>query len=278
MMRWLLLDARSFGVAIQEAERVIALCLRRSRSEPGEVRPILDIYAFYHELGRPAAAAAALAHLGPEGARLPVVSRMIVSQALHEHADTAAIADALARLGSSATGPVARDSAARAEQERGICNMERWRLARGDTRTARAAIARLAGGRAWGCAVLLAAQLAAAERRPDAGAAFARLDSLLLAGGGKPEWTMELSRWWEAQGDVAAALRAARRCQQYAWLVNLTYCLREQGRLASLIGDRVTATRAYRHYLALRYNPEASVKPEVERVRAELSLLVTESQ
>jgi tetratricopeptide (TPR) repeat protein/predicted Ser/Thr protein kinase len=275
-MRWLLLDARSFGFAIQEAERVIALYFGRSRTGPGEVWPILEVYAFNHELGRPAAAAAALGHLSPEAALLPVVSMVIVSQALYGDVDTVATAAALAHLGSFK--PATRDSGSREVQARSICIMERWRLSRGDTRTARAAIARLAGGRAWGCAVLLAAQLAAAERRPDAGAAFARLDSLLLAGGGKPEWTMELSRWWEAQGDVAAALRAARRCQQYAWLVNLTYCLREQGRLASIIGDRVTATRAYRHYLALRYSPEASVKPEVERVRAELSLLVTESQ
>jgi hypothetical protein len=34
--------------------------------------------------------------------------------------------------------------------------------------------------------------------------------------------------------------------------------------------------KAYRHYLALRYNPEPSVRPEVDRVRAELARLVGE--
>ena len=60
----------------------------------------------------------------------------------------------------------------------------------------------------------------------------------------------------------------------YFW--NLSYILREEGRLAALVGDREGAIKAYSHYLALRYNPEPSVKPEVDRVRAELALLVGE--
>jgi serine/threonine-protein kinase len=278
LMRWLLLDVRSFGFAIQEAERVVARYLERSRYRPSGVFPILDVYAFYHELGRPAAAAAALAPLGPDGVATPVVSRMILSQALYGYVDSAAAAEALVRLGTFTKGPVARDSAAREEQDRSICVMERWRLTRGDTRTARAAIGRLAAGGAWGCRVVLEAQLAAAEHRPDAEAAFNRLDSLFLAGGGRPEWVIEVARWREADGDVAAALRTSRQCRQYAQFQNLSYCLREEGRLATLAGDRTGAIEAYRHYLELRFNPEPSVRPEVDRVRAMLARLVSGSE
>jgi hypothetical protein len=256
---------------------MLPLYLGRSGSEPDELLLILHAYIFYQELGRPAAAAAALGRLSQRDVLRPLVSMVMLTQARYGHVDSAATAEALARLGSPAA--VARDSASRKEQDRGICAMERWRLGRGSTRTARASIARLAGGRAWNCAVVLEAQLAAVEHRSDAEAAFGRLDSLLLAGGGRPEWAMELARWHEARGDAPAALRAARRCFAYGvFAVNLSYCLREQGRLAVLVGDRAGAIRAYRHYLALRYSPEASMKPEVDRVRGELALLEGESK
>ena len=184
--------------------------------------------------------------------------------------------EALAHLAPYADGPVARDSAARKQQYEAMCPVEWWRLAHGDTRTAPSAIARLVGGNAWGCGFLLEALLAAAERRPDAGAAFGRLDSLLRAGGGVPGWAMEVARWREAQGDLQGALRATRLLSKYFPILNLAYGLREQGRLAALVGDRAGAVKAYSHYLALRYNPETAVKPEVDRVRAELARLVDE--
>ena len=51
--------------------------------------------------------------------------------------------------------------------------------------------------------------------------------------------------------------------------------LREEGRLAALAGElgRPWATR---HYLALRPDPEPSVKPEVEQVRGDLADLIGE--
>jgi len=41
-------------------------------------------------------------------------------------------------------------------------------------------------------------------------------------------------------------------------------------------GSREAAIRALRHYLALRYDPEPSVRHEVELVRAELAQLLGE--
>jgi hypothetical protein len=49
--------------------------------------------------------------------------------------------------------------------------------------------------------------------------------------------------------------------------------LREEGRLAARLGDTVGAVRAYRHYLVHRRDPEPTLRPEVDRVRAELARL-----
>ncbi len=43
--------------------------------------------------------------------------------------------------------------------------------------------------------------------------------------------------------------------------------------LAALTGDREGAIRAYRHYLALRSDPEPARAPETDRVRAALARL-----
>ncbi len=61
----LLEEAQTFGFPIQEAERRAAVFLKRSTSRPDRTREIIRTFGFYHQLGRPAAAAAALAQLGP---------------------------------------------------------------------------------------------------------------------------------------------------------------------------------------------------------------------
>jgi hypothetical protein len=278
----LLLDAELFGIAIQEAERSAAVFLKRSTSGPKRLRVVF--FGFYQQLGRPAAAAAALAHWGPIEVRPPWPLLRIIMTAYYGYLDSTDAAEAVARLAPSADGPVARDPAARIEQYYTICTVQWWRLAHGDTRTARAAIARLAadtrlvadGGFGLGCDVMLEALLAEAEHRPDASAAFARLDTFLLPGGAPPGWVMESARWHEAQGDIRGALRAIRQRAGYQDFWNMSYLLREEGRVAALVGDREGAIKAYSHYLALRYNPEPSVKPEVDRVRAEMAQLVGE--
>ncbi len=59
-----------------------------------------------------------------------------------------------------------------------------------------------------------------------------------------------------------------------AGLIPLAVSLREEGRLAAAVGNRAGAIRAYRHYLALRSDPEPARWPDVERVRAELARLL----
>ena len=49
--------------------------------------------------------------------------------------------------------------------------------------------------------------------------------------------------------------------------------LREEGRLAAAVGDTVGAIRAYRHYLALRENPDPPWRAAWDSVRVELAAL-----
>ena len=78
----------------------------------------------------------------------------------------------------------------------------------------------------------------------------------------------------DSQGDRRAALMTVRR-RTYSYHLTdyLAEHLREEGRLAALTGDSVGAIRAYRHYLALRSDPEPALRPAVEAVRAELAKL-----
>ncbi|MGH7512408.1 MAG: hypothetical protein ACREOQ_05720 [Gemmatimonadales bacterium] len=85
------------------------------------------------------------------------------------------------------------------------------------------------------------------------------------------------ARLLEEQGNLPGALASVRR-RAYG-VVPASYLstyLRQEGRLAELVGDTAGAIRAYRHYLALRSNPEPSLLPERDDVRTELARLAGE--
>ena len=170
------------------------------------------------------------------------------------------------------------------------CVLEQWRLAHGQLANARRIIAQLRSGTesrdhagvvalSHGCAILLEARHAAAERRPDAGPCLGRLDSLMRTGPPyrwiHQSWNLVVARLKEAQGDREGALAATRRrLYFYAEPLFLSTYLREEGRLAALTGDRAGAIRAYQHYLALRSDPEPALRPQVMQVRVELAGLM----
>src|SRR5262249_20606613 len=133
------------------------------------------------------------------------------------------------------------------------------------------------------CAAMLAATEAVSTGRPDGRALLDRLDSLSAAG--PPSWpgntgaNLVIAALREKNGDVPRALAAVRRRVRGLpeALAYLPTYLREEGRLAALVGDRAGAIAAYGHYLALRPNPEAEVQPEVEAVRGELAGLTSQT-
>ncbi len=89
---------------------------------------------------------------------------------------------------------------------------------------------------------------------------------------------LTIARLREAQGDHAAALAAIRRREvDYfpAYLWSLPTFLRQEGRLAALVGDTTGALRAYDKYLTLRTDPMAVLRPQRDSVRAERTALIS---
>jgi TolB-like protein len=175
-----------------------------------------------------------------------------------------------------------------------LCALATWRAALGDYAYADLAIRQLVGIAVVGlppddslavsnyrtlCVALLAATRSSALNLPDAPAALDRADraALTFNVGESMGANLVVARVAEEQGDLPRALRAVRRrASGYTLLPHwyLSSFLREEGRLAALTGDTAGAVRAYRHYLALRPDPEPELRPEVERVRTALAGLV----
>jgi hypothetical protein len=223
------------------------------------------------------------------------------------------VLDAMYGDGDTANGgKAARELARIAANPTDLCVVTLWRLNHDELAGAAQAIARLRS-RVPGdspasittstvCATLLEAKLTAASGAAGAGAALDRLDSLLRSGPGgsrngppvsftlSPAYVrslvgispvgfedfanLDVARLRERQGDIRGALTAVRR-RSYAYHLTdyLATHLREEGRLAALSGDTAGAVRAYRHYLVVRSDPEPSVRPAVEAVRAALNTL-----
>ncbi|HET7374118.1 MAG TPA: serine/threonine-protein kinase, partial [Gemmatimonadaceae bacterium] len=206
--------------------------------------------------------------------------------ALYDDGDSTAGAQSVTLLERSADAAAAT-GAARQAQNNDRCVVEQWRLLHGDAHGAREAIARMRatpgqsatpnGARVEvRCSMILDALVAELERRADAPAAIDRLDSLMRTGpdGGmlvgtfsKDPGNLILAWLRERHGDRSGALRAVRRIGYVGSPVFLAAQLREQGRLAALMGDKAAAIRAWQHYLAIRNEPEPAVRGEVEAIR-----------
>ena len=208
----LLQDAQLFGLALQEAERGAAVYLKRSTSGPNRPWQGHPYFPLLSSVGsarrgrccaRSVGSTEAMPTMGVRedhrltrctGRRSPRPPRRPWPASRHPP---------MARW----RGTLRRES----EQYQGICFVQWWRLAHGDTRTARAAIARLAGGKALGCGVMLEALLARrgapsrCRRRvwPAGHAPPRRRGSCHLGHGG-----CTVAR---GPGDVGGALRATRR-------------------------------------------------------------------
>ncbi len=224
--------------------------------------------------------------------------RSRIFEALSWGGDTSAAQAAAEQLRPFADGPAAAGPAAE-PQYYDLCAVSRWRVAHGDFGAAETASKRLRAANVSGlgayesgrlaritslCAALLDAQRATGLRLPDAERQLVVADSLSRAmfpyeasyNEDAADANVLLAKLWERHGDLAGALRAARRGPgQLMGRPNyLTTFLREEGRLAALTGDKAGAIRAYQRYLMLRYDPEPSVRPEVDRVRSHLAALL----
>ncbi|HEU5041572.1 MAG TPA: serine/threonine-protein kinase [Gemmatimonadales bacterium] len=300
------------GRGLEDAESA-AVAIRASAGRSSDwQRSKTYLHAFEVNRGRPSAALADTAgsdeaEYGPHAA---LYQRVL--DALYGDGDSASGDRAGRELARAAGRPAPGESDARAVAQTDLCVATLWRLSRGELGGAAQAATRLRG-RALGdsprsltsnsiCAALLEAKLAVASGAAGATAAVDRLDALIRSGPGgqrngppvaftlSPAYVrstvgispvafedfvnLEVAHLREREGDPRAALAAVRR-RPYAYHLTdyLAPHLREEGRLAALTGDSAGASRAYRHYLALRSDPEPALRPAVEAVRAELATL-----
>jgi tetratricopeptide (TPR) repeat protein len=279
--------SQALGIAQDDARRAVAALLKRADTKEAHGRALSAQYELALNGGRPREGLAIIA--GSE--RLDEgFSHNPTMDALYWDGDTGAAFVESSREASWADGAL-KGGAARREQYDVICRLQQLRLAHGETGTARGAIGRLRAAVVPGlpsadsavvnaiassCATLLEAWLATAVRQPDAALLVARLDSLSRRN--PPGWAetfnLVVARLLETQGDLPDALAAVRRRPYGFGPRYLSTYLHEEGHLAALVGDTVGAIKAYRRYLALRFDPEPPLRAQRDSVSAEVARLV----
>jgi eukaryotic-like serine/threonine-protein kinase len=289
ILGWMQID----GIRLEDAPRV-ASAHRRALARPATPEIALWMqWAYLLNAGRPADADALLRELGPRfpGAGSLAIAARRLEAAIWSGADST-VARASAGVVSERVFGAApeEDPAALAEA---ACLLARWELAEGDLEAAARAVdrgqellpdpERRSPIPAMLCWATVEAMLARARDRPGWRTMVQQLDSLTLTGGITGPATVlpavitplqDVARLLEAAGDVPAARAAiARRLYHHLMTPHLASELREQGRLAALVGDSTAALLAYRHYLALRPEPEPALVPEVDAVRAMVATL-----
>ncbi|MBA3560532.1 MAG: serine/threonine protein kinase [Gemmatimonadaceae bacterium] len=275
------------GVDVDRAERVARE--RATRDVPASMRSyeLLSTHDLELNRGRPNNALAITAELA-RNQRVPGSElRERIRDALFWDGDTTAAAAAVAILERATAGAAPDSSPARPVYFVNVCFVQLWKLARGDAAGAGANIARLRAGATGalegnasfmsGCAIMLDALHAASEKRADAAVYSNRLDSLMRTG---PQGQLQfmgnlvVARLKEQEGDFPTALAALRRREYFmSRAAFLSTYLREEGRLASKVGDREGALAAYRHFLALRSSPERALERDTAFIRAEVRRL-----
>jgi serine/threonine-protein kinase len=219
-----------------------------------------------------------------------------IAASLYWSAPVDAALGAVQRQARLASSPAALTAAGRRAQYAAACLVGQWNLVREPAGTAagpigvlrRGADARDAVGTPEAnpaCLALLEAMQAVRDGHPVRVALVLRLDSLLLTVppgtsgvNSPPDAGLEVvnlaaAHLLERVGLTAPAFRAARRSSWSGFHGPYSPRLRELGRLAVLAGERDAAVRAYRHYLAIRRDPEPALIPQRDSVRAELAAL-----
>jgi hypothetical protein len=146
-----------------------------------------------------------------------------------------------------------------------------WDYDRSDGAAAAAAARSLREHDAAWLADVIDMLLATDQRRPDAAAIRARVDSAAHEGccGGvhiQPVYVnFALARAFERAGDDTSALRSIRRMRSEFFLAAN---LKHEGDVAYRLRDYAAARRAFESYLVLRSDPEPSPRPERDSVQA----------
>lgn len=273
------------AVGLEDVQHAAAILERREGV--GHERWLSLTYSYNLALnrGRPQTALATLAAFDVTPPAGHDALRTIVFDGLFGDGDRDAAARAAQQLVRRAHA-TSRVPDAGDEELRDLCASELWLATHRVFSTVDQAIDRLRAGARAGelplCASMLRVLEATAVSPRHAGAAIDSLDAVLQgvpssAPGLTVAAALMLGRLRLAQGDGRRAL-AAVRGRGYGRVGGggpyfLATYLREEGRLAALLGDRAAAVQSYRKYLALRSNPEPAIQGDVDAVRAELARL-----
>lgn len=280
--------SQQFGVGMEDGDRAGDAMRRRAATTVERTLVARRVVPQLLNRGRPGEAGRLLAASdGGFGTRYGVgVLEFRIYAALYWNGDSSEAAAAARQLEAYvAGGPGGLPEVW--NRESASCALVHWRVDSGDLTGARTALramtrppdvraARPSPPSAPLCRATAEALLAAHAGDTGAPVALDRLDAQLRAGARPndllvPVGNLVAARLYEARGDLRRALEALRRRGGLNDLLSTQ--LREEGRLAALVGDREGAVRAYRHCLALRSAPEPSLREEAERVRAELARL-----
>ena len=272
------------GFLVDDGVWATSVIVQRARTAEQLVGAASLEYHLALNRGRPAEAQVAARHIAAEWRPLSRLAIHALSS-MYGDGDSVAGAAAARQLASEVTRPLAVDATEVRSQMIHVCVSAQWSLMHGEVGTVDAALTKLrtpepvaeagAGSFFGSCAATVAAWRAVLERRLNARQLVERLDSLQREG---TAWHWALpehritARLWDALGEPALALRAVRRRRLEA-MSYIAADLDAEATFALRAADTTGAVRAWRHYLALRSAPEASMRPRVDSVRSRVALL-----
>jgi DNA-binding SARP family transcriptional activator/TolB-like protein len=269
------------GFALEDADSATRILIGRATEPVERAFALRRGQMLALNLGRPSEATRLMRRMDDNASSFHF-PQFAISAAMTDDGDRA-LADSLARVlaarvARDTVGTMSTDAKRRASVA--LSTISFWYMERGDSNRAAAAtnwLRRHLEGQPRNSVLSVQAEMVTASRgrRPEGAKLRAFVDSMALEGCCEfpPNGSLLLARAYEESGDRASALRVLRRGFWYYPPRHIAVYLREEGRIAALLGDRSGAIRAYEHYLALRSNPEPALRPERDRIRAELNRL-----
>ena len=269
------------GLDLADAERAISIVVDRASDRVDRRIALGMAYMLALNRGRPRAAAELLRRRTIEQDDLLSTWTWATMANLLWEGDSAiaisAMKDRVAIIMRDTMPGRAGQVPAELQLSRNISQQGLWDFMHGDTSRAAAAVRWLRKSDHPLGAEFVEVLLAAQTRSPNVNQLLARIDSVTREGCctvNIVNWAnLVLARAYEMAGRDRDALDAVRRGIWRFPPQLLSTFLREEGRLAAKVGEREDAIRAYRHYLALRSDPEPELEPAVDSVRAELARL-----
>ena len=272
---WIGMISQDDGIVLPFAERALELRSGRPSTGGERLERSLSIHASALNAGKPRAAAVMAESMRSHQPDSSFHLRLRVLSALYGDGDRLAAERAASALG-------ATTSPATAWLNR--CVHLQWRLGTQGRDDSTATVGVIAGVKGSSvaeelCDATVDAYQSVGRTDTSARLTVARLDSMLRSGivefypgdGHVDYGHLALARVLELRGDHSGALVAIRRRPYFiGWQPFLASSLRHEGRLAAALGDRAGAVRAFEHHLALRHDPEPSLRASTDSVRAEL--------